>query len=143
MTNHVCQWVKRDDRWWCLPGDHGYDGPRAVARSSDPDTSWEAASRVRHLTATREAVLACLRARGGLTDAEIWDTLPREHRTTPSGIRTRRSELVHLGLVVDTGARRLGPTGRRMIVWEAVKHGDGGARIGTSAQTAQLLDGSR
>jgi len=37
-----------------------------------------------------------------------------------SGIRTRRSELVRLGMVRDTGRRRVLQTGRLSIVWAAV-----------------------
>ncbi len=114
---------------WCICGsrrdapNHGYPEPpaevvspiRAVARRSDPDTSWEAARSVTNLRKSQEEVYAVLAASDGLTDEQIGNWLHASQ--SPSGLRTRRAELVARGLVVDSGKRRVGPTGRRMIVW--------------------------
>jgi hypothetical protein len=40
-----------------------------------------------------------------------------------SGCRSRRSELVAMGKVKDTGARIKLPSGRNSIVWQTVKEG--------------------
>lgn len=92
---------------------------RPVARRGDPGTSWAAAASVENLTRTRRAVLAVLEAHPeGMTDPEIWEALPWDERTSPSGIRTRRAELVDAGLVKDSGRTKRGRTNRRMILWE-------------------------
>jgi len=125
QIEHVHAWAQKDGTWWCEPGKHGYDGPEPVARATDPQTSWDAAKSVKGLTQTREAILGLLRALPeGRTDEEIWKALPAE-RTTLSGMRTRRAELVDMGLVKDSGKRVTGRTGRKMIVWEAAR-GDQG-----------------
>lgn len=92
------------------------DYDEAHARWGDPDTSHEAAASVVALTATRRAILDVLDTYGPCTDVDIarlYDGPP----ASPSGLRTRRSELVHAGRVYDSGQRaRLG-TGRRAVVW--------------------------
>lgn len=93
--------------------------PRAGARDTDPDTSREAARSVTDLTERRAAVLATLRRLGSGTDADIAWAYPRDApRQSPSGLRTRRSELVAAGLVRDSGLRARMESGRRAIVWE-------------------------
>lgn len=96
--------------------DHG------VARRSDPETSHEAAALVSGLRASQEEVLGVLRRRGPMTDEEVLRVLldRRERPWTPSGARTRRSELVAGGYVRDSGRRKRLETGRRSILWEAV-----------------------
>lgn len=94
-------------------------GEHPVARSADPETSHEAAESVRNVTDTHDRILGLLRSYGPLTDSgirEIWTRLLFP-RTTDSGLRTRRAELVKAGLVVDTGTRVKLASGRRSIVW--------------------------
>jgi hypothetical protein len=61
---------------------------------------------------------------GQATDATIayvYDGMVEAGRApmaSPSGIRSRRAELVDLELVEDSGERRLLSTGRRAIVWQ-------------------------
>jgi hypothetical protein len=86
------------------------------ARSTDPDTSHEAA--VRNLSGRntdRRRALAALVAVGddGLTDFELAARLSRQQ--TSAG--KRRGELRDLGLVADTGRRRSAPSGSAAIVW--------------------------
>ena len=100
------------------------------ARSTDPQTSADAARSVTGLRPKQEAVLYVFRAYGPLTLEQLvqrYDRARKERylnlglpQQSPSGIRTRCSELVAMGLVRDTGERRKMSTGRMAIVWEAV-----------------------
>ncbi|MDR7496819.1 MAG: hypothetical protein QN174_07670 [Armatimonadota bacterium] len=99
--------------------------PRAVARRTDPDTSHEAAASLpaQQVRASQEAVLDCLRRYGAMTDEQIaarYEASRRQYgwpAQSPSGLRTRRAELVDQGLVEDSGLRRELASGRRAIVW--------------------------
>ena len=89
----------------------------ARARAGDPQTSYDAARSIGDMTAKRQAVLEVLRL-GAATDDEIADTyrsmtLPPQ---SESGIRTRRGELVQLGLVRQVGTATKA-NGRRAVVW--------------------------
>ena len=102
---------------------------RAHARNSDPATSHEAADSVTDkIRASQEAVRLVLdRFPQGLTDTDLIEeygklsALGWVPRQSPSGLRTRRSELVRRGTVVDSGNRALLPTGRRAVVWVMAK----------------------
>lgn len=87
----------------------------AVARRSDPITSHEAARSVRGIRESQAEILALYAKHGAMTD-EMARSL-YHGRQSLSGFRTRRSELVAAGRLVDTGRRVKGATGRRMIVW--------------------------
>lgn len=92
---------------------------QAVARRSDPGTSHAAARSVERLRDRQQAVLDLLRRLGPMTDEEIAQAyaqfdLPKQ---SPSGLRTRRSELQHAGFVEDSGERRTTESGRSSIVW--------------------------
>ena len=89
---------------------------RAVARAGDPGTSWEAAESVRDIRASQAEVLRLFIARGAMTDEQVAERYSGFQ--SPSGLRTRRAELVALGRLRDTGHRIVGRTGRRMIVWD-------------------------
>jgi len=55
---------------------------------------------------------------GPLTDTDLYLTYRlRFGLISPSGLRTRRSELVAVGKVVDTGARNTLASGRKSIIW--------------------------
>ncbi|ADL71023.1 hypothetical protein SEQ_HALENA_58 [Mycobacterium phage Halena] len=103
----------------------------AKARRTDPATSHAAAASInpKKLRQSQQAILKVMgRFRNGATDQDIaryygfsgWaETLPQ----SPSGLRTRRAELVDLGLVVDSGERKRLPSGRKAIVWAKAKNG--------------------
>jgi hypothetical protein len=88
----------------------------ARARRSDPETSHEAAASVVNMTEKRQAVLDCLRAIGkgdqAILDAYRSMSLPEQ---SDSGIRSRRAELVSVGLVIARGVERI--DGRLHTVW--------------------------
>ena len=97
-----------------------FDGvPRA--RLSDPETSHKAAQSVSDVPRAQRAVLFILDFLGASgTDeaiAGVYEQFPGLPKQSPSGLRTRRKELVDLGLVVDSGRRLPLDTGRLGIVW--------------------------
>ena len=102
-------------------------GPVAYARHSDPRTSQEAAESLTaaHLRASLEAVLECAQRlpHFGFTDVALIafyrsnQYLYEWPEQSDSGIRTRRSELVRAGLLVDSSEKIKLRTGRRAIVW--------------------------
>jgi hypothetical protein len=95
-----------------------------MARVSDPKTSHEAAASVRAVTATHDRIIEVLERYGPASDedinayyfnlAELFEWPP----VSPSGLRSRRAELVKLGKVVDTGERTKTASGRSTILWE-------------------------
>lgn len=94
----------------------------AHARRTDPETSHEAAASVRVLR-QRSYVLAAARALIDFTDpalqAAVRNMYPKQ-TFSESGVRTRRSELVQLGFVGDSGKRVVMPSHRRAIVWRSL-----------------------
>ena len=92
----------------------------AVARNSDPDTSWQAANSITDINDRQQQVLAVLISFGPLTDHDLQVAYQNSGRPpqSPSGLRTRRAELVDRGLVVDTGKRKTLPSGRSAILWD-------------------------
>lgn len=95
--------------------------PHHLARKTDPHTSLDAAKSLRavRITQTRRKIIELLRQfPDGLSDQEIGHKLATV--ASPSGLRTRRAELVEMGLVADSGRRAVTTSGRRTIVWVAV-----------------------
>lgn len=102
--------------------------PVPHARRNDPATSKQAAASVTNLGRTRDAILWLLKNVGPLTDQGIAIEYEYElatHRQFPrvsgSGLRSRRSELVALNLVEDSGQRAKTGSGRQTIIWKAAK----------------------
>lgn len=90
-----------------------------VARATDPETSHQAARSVRNMQAAHEAILSLLKRNGRLTDEQIYEHECVRSLCSPSGARTRRSELVSAGLVKDSGFCGKTVSGRKTIMWEA------------------------
>lgn len=99
-----------------------------LARSTDPRTSHTAAaSQAANLTSLQQIVLTIFRRLDavelGATDSEIANYYNSHYRLegwptvrfdTP---RKRRSDLAGMGLIEDTGFRRLNPFGSPEAVW--------------------------
>lgn len=103
----------------------GHDRAQAHCRRTDPDTSREAAQAATpQIRAVRRAVLdfAASCPHPGFTDAEL-----NEHFCSHSSTyRSRRKELVELGMIEDTGLRvTVGEGGRRHAVWRVTLEGLG------------------
>lgn len=100
-------------------------GLRPRARTTDPEESHEAAASVSQPQILRERVLTLLREFGPLADHDIVGTYTmhahqgRWPHASPSGIRSRRDELVKLGQVAQDGEGRT-PSGRRCAMWGVV-----------------------
>lgn len=88
----------------------------ARARRSDPITSKLAAASV-DVTPLEMGVIGALKAHGPLTSFEIADIL----RLSVITISPRMKPLAMKGLIRDSGARRIGQSGRKQTVWEMRK----------------------
>ena len=89
------------------------------ARATDPQTSHDAGDSVSDITETQSYILRVL-SKKPRNDSELiaaYRNFKRAPMASESGIRSRRSELVKLGSVTDTGERVVLPSGRRSIVW--------------------------
>ena len=97
----------------------GFAEPVARARRTDPETSHAAAASVRNIRETQRVVLEELRRIGPTTHEVLvahMATLPGYW--TPSGVRTRCSELVAAGLIEPVG-QTVVKSGRRATIWAA------------------------
>lgn len=96
-----------------VPGD-----VRTMVRTTDPETSQEAAKQVEP-NAERDRALALRVLRehaSGLTDFELAALTNRQQ----TSIGKRRGDLVRSGLVEFAGITRLSPSGSSAKVWRAV-----------------------
>ena len=97
-----------------------WDVAEPMARSGDPDTSKQAARSVKNIGEIHDCIMKVLADEGPSTDVDIFGYMHLFfwRPISPSGLRTRRSELVKLGKVVDSGERRTLQSGRLGIVWK-------------------------
>ena len=96
----------------------------AHARRNDPPTSHQAAASVTDLTAKQQAVLDVFKHgdHPHFSDEQMIAAyekagLPQQ---SPSGLRSRRSELVRKGLLKNSGCITKTAAGRHTRMWEAV-----------------------
>lgn len=92
--------------------------PRAHARRTDPETSHAAAKSVGSVEITELQRWIFDALEEPMSDEQLWNALAGRGRLTPSGVRTRRSELVEQGFVCDSGRRTSTTSGRQSIVWQ-------------------------
>jgi hypothetical protein len=90
----------------------------ARARSSDPQTSHDAAASIVTKPSQRD-VIATLKAIGPSTQKDLEEHPQLKEDYSPSRIRTAVRELADSGLVVDTGEKKTLKSGRRAIIWKA------------------------
>jgi hypothetical protein len=107
-------------------GDTPFRLPHQLTRRDDPHTSFEAAAKVvPKLREMHKLVWETLRKHpNGLTDIEL-EEICGSHGST---YRTRRSELVAMGLVIDTGTTRV-INGHNRKVWKAKIYGEKGPQV--------------
>ena len=102
---------------------------RARARSTDPQTSHDAAASQTPLSLTRGQAIVIhlfrvhrnlneLSAEYGMTDVDFV-SIAKHHGyvISESGLRTRRCELVDKHLLEDSGFTRMLLSGRKAIIW--------------------------
>lgn len=92
----------------------------AKTRANAAKTSKRAAASVQRMTRKRQDVMATFRRFGALTDEQlvsVYGQMDDVADQSESGLRTRRSELVKMGLLCDTGQTRRIRSGRMAVVW--------------------------
>lgn len=97
-----------------------------VSRTTDPETSRQAAASISvdKMRETQKVILDILDRFGPACDEDIavmarqLESLGEAPKQSPSGLRSRRAELVTAGLVRDSGERAKTSSGRQTIVWE-------------------------
>lgn len=92
----------------------------AHARRTDPKTSHDAAASVRRIRESQADVLTIIRKCGPVSDEGMIYAyrLAGMPWQSDSGLRTRRSELVALGAVIDSGQTIKTQSGRYSILWK-------------------------
>lgn len=98
----------------------------SYARSGDPETSQQAALSANKVIARqiRARMVELLRMHDGMGGEELELRMTRDpflgEWITPSGLRTRRAQMVREGIIRDSGRRNITRTNRTEIVWELV-----------------------
>lgn len=90
------------------------------ARTTDPQTSHDAARSVSKLTETYELIISIFEKFGSMNDEQLIQTWRASglKAISDSGLRSRRSELVSMGKLEDSGTRApMEASGRSSIVW--------------------------
>ena len=109
-----------------------------IARLTDPKTSHEAAQSVRNISATKLVILDLLTR--SFTDEDLIDRFYSRVEVglaplaSPSGIRSRRAELVRDGFVEAVGFAKTA-SGRNTLVWRATLAGRSAAMEAKAARS--------
>lgn len=94
------------------------------ARNTDPLTSHLAAASVTNTQLLRAHIVRLFDKWGQMTDerlVSLWETIPNFPQASPSGIRSRRSELTRAGYLVSKGLGK-SSAGRSAHVWGVVNN---------------------
>jgi hypothetical protein len=95
--------------------------PSSGVRHDAPGTSREAAHYIGgSVSSLQRLVLEYVKNHRGTTDREMVDALRKEHGGSESTYRTRRSELVDLGLIEQLGVAVI--AGKKHQTWAATAH---------------------
>lgn len=92
--------------------------PRTHARRSDPDTSHDAAARLGDQRSLMGKLLVVF-----LDGDRTAEQASLSLGLVPERANKRVSDLSNLGLIEDTGERRVGRAGRNQIVWTITRAG--------------------
>lgn len=88
------------------------------APQSSQETSRAAYRSVKNVSSKQRRILNVLTLGGSMSDEQIYVCLC-SGEISPSGARSRRAELVTMGLVKDSGRRTKTASGRDSVIWEA------------------------
>ena len=99
--------------------------PEKRVKRNDPETSFAAAVSAFTDPTLYGAIYGELRYRmshfnAGLTDEQLVPRVQSKLTATPSGVRSRRAELVEAGWVKDSGKRGVTRAGKPCIIWVAL-----------------------
>ena len=97
---------------------------RTPVRTGDPDTSIEAAKKVKlAMNESRRNVLRMFEKVPSMTDEDLvsYYAVTELPKQSASSLRSRRAELALMGLVFDSGTRRKNKSGNNCIVWTTVR----------------------
>jgi hypothetical protein len=106
----------------------------ANARANDPETSKQAAASVTNTKLVQRSILGIYSKQLGLCDSELidiyyaWVDAGLAVNASPSGIRSRRAELVAMKYLADSGQREKLPSGRSSVIWYLTREGLDAAR---------------
>ena len=93
----------------------------AHARKTDPFTSHLAAESIKDVTPVQSRILSLFDAFGDMTDEELIYEYAKAFNlqwpSADSSIRSRRKELVNMGLLTPTSMVRNTKAGQKSIVW--------------------------
>lgn len=92
-----------------------------LVRRGDPVTSYQAATSLRDLRASQREVLELFRRYGAMDDRALVQCARHAGvKQSPSGLRTRRAELVRKGYLCDSGRRVVSTASQRhrpRVIW--------------------------
>ena len=107
----------------CVQAELDFTAPVVIvparARSTDPDTSHDAADSFSEhkLSELQGAVLAWFQKHRRGTDEQLENSTEFAN-LAPSTARKRRTDLAERGLIRDSGERAINSRNRKMVVWE-------------------------